>query len=174
MTLKKKVIYYAICAVLVCLGFWYVRVHTRKVSGQISSQTLAPDVQEKLIISQALHSIISIKRTGGDVKTSTSYLPRRAAIEIGEDGNVKVIAPQWGTELAPQFGLAYSDKARLSLGVGVFYWRNMELVPFLGVGLSKFDARLGVAVSYNVWSNTHLFVGIQTDKTPVGGVSFNF
>lgn len=176
MTKTRKAFYATSCALLLCVGYWIARKRTTRAVQQIRSTILAPNVEEKLIVSQEQHKITVIKRnkTGGN-STSTTYLPSHSAIEISRDGSVKVSAPQWGTELVPTFGFGYSDKARLVLGANVLYVKRFDVMPFLGIGVSgKVDGRLGMAISYNAYSNTHLFCGLQSNGGIVGGVSFNF
>lgn len=179
--MTKKGAFYAAISILCLGGLWYLRHRTdRKADKQISSQALPKKDNAEFIIDETHHKITTVSRQPngsggpGSIVQRSSYLPPHAKVEIGNDGSIKVDARIWGTELSPQFGFAYSDKARAFLGLSVLYYNRLELVPFVAIGISHIDGRIGAALAYNVYSNTRLFVGMQTNGTPVGGISFNF
>jgi hypothetical protein len=172
MTIKRGVIYGAIIVAL-SIVLWFMHRRDRSVDQRINTPVLMPGDSEKLILDPAHHSIIDVTRTGPVRRT---YLPPHpVSVTIGKDGKVTVTSRAWGTEASPFIGFGYSDKARLALGVDLLYWHRWELGPFLGVTMSgPLSVRVGVKVSFNVWNNTSLYVGVDNTKTPTGGISFKF
>jgi hypothetical protein len=172
MTLKRGLIYGLI---LSCLGaLWFLRRHDANKDQTITSQTLAPHEQEKIVLDPVRHTVTTVTRTG-PVK-QTFLPPHPVSVSIDDKGVVTVTSRAYGTELSPFVGLAYSDTARLALGVDLLYWHRWEVGPALLLRVSggPSTVRVAVKVSYNVWSNTSLFVGVDNRGTPTGGISWKF
>lgn len=144
----------------------------RAVDHQISSPVLGPGETAKLILDPNNHSVTTVQRSG----TTRTYLPPHVtSVTVDAKGNIKFNARTRGTELTPFIGFAYSDKARLMLGVNLLYYKAWEG----GIGIAPtmsgpFSVRLALLASYNVYSNTSLFVGMTHQKEPIGGIAFRF
>lgn len=148
----------AVAAGLAALGLWF---HLHKRDVKIESTTLSPNVAEKLIINPGNHSLIVINDKG----TNVTRLPDRpSSIEFMKDGAVKITAPQSGFEAVPFIGIGYSQSLNDYIGLDYFYWKRLDF----GVAFS-FDrdvsfkhTALIALVSYNVWRNSQLSVGVDT------------
>ncbi len=175
MTKTKGIIYGSL--ILLALSVLYFGLHKRDagIDKQIGSTVLPSSDKAEVIIDAPHHRITTVKRDGGKVTTERKYLSSAAKIEVTNSGELHITQRAWGTELVPEIGLSYSDKLRLVGGVGVFYVQRFELLPMFALGLSgKVDGRLGIAVSYNVYNNTHLFVGMQANGGITGGLTLTF
>ena len=171
MTTKRYLIIAGLCSMV---SVWlYMRGHDKRVDVNTSSTTLGPNVAEKLIINPANHTLVMVPSSG---HTQTVFLPDRpSSIEVGKDGKVKVSVRAFGTEVVPFIGFAYSDQARLALGVSGLYWHKWEVGISAYPSVSgKFSFRLGPVCSYNIYDNTSLFLGITTTLSPIGGISLKF
>ena len=183
MTNTRKVIYASILTGLLVYGWRARHKADRRADEQISSQSLPLQDSGKVIVDEQRHTITTVVahsgRPGSNASSQpirrTVYLPPHAAVEIKKDGSIKVDARTWGTEVSPWLGFAYSDRARVALGLDLLYWHRWELGPFVGFTISgPFSARIGAKVSFNVWSNTSLYVGIDNRGTSTGGICFKF
>ncbi len=169
----KRGLVYALILLVVGTAYWLLRRHDARVDKAISSTTLAPTDQAKIIVDEKHHVITTIVR-GGPVKR-TFLPPHVTSVTFGKDGKVTVSARSFGTEASPFIGFTYSDNARLAVGLDLLYWHRWEVGPFIATSVSgRLSVRAGLKVSYNVYSNTSLFVGIDNQKTPTGGISFKF
>lgn len=101
---------------------------------------------------------------------------RKVAVTIDKDGNVSVYAPTSGVIFEPGLAAFYSDdKFRLGLDAQVFYWRKWGVNIGAGSTLEKpYTLKAYIAGSYNVWSNTSLFVGITHTKEAGFGLRIRF
>ena len=154
-------------------GWLYMRGCDKRVDTNTSSTTLSPNVAEKLIVNPANHTLTIVKSSGG---SQTIFLPDRpSSIEVGKDNKVQVTVRAYGTEAAPFIGFAYSDQARLALGVSGLYYKRLDLGAALFPSVSgRFSVRAGVMVSYNLYSNSSLFLGVTNTLNPIGGLSLKF
>jgi hypothetical protein len=171
MNIKRVLILAGLVAMAVT--WFYSRGCDKRIDSSIGSTTLAPNVAEKLIVNPANHTLVMVTSSG---HTQTVFLPDRpSSIEVGKDGKVKVSVRAFGTEVVPFIGFAYSDQARLALGVSGLYYKRFDLGAALFPTVSgKFTIRAGVVVSYNVASNTSLFLGVVNTGSPIGGISLKF
>jgi len=179
----RKAAYASFLAGLLILGWRSLHKVNRHTDEQISSQTSPPTDNAKIIVDEQRHTITTVVANPGRPGSKgnsqpvgrTIYLPPHASVEVGKDGSIKVNARTWGTEVSPWLGFAYSDRARLTLGLDLLYWHRWEVGPFIGFAISgPFSVRAGARVSFNVWSNTSLYVGVDNRGTPTGGISFKF
>jgi hypothetical protein len=130
------------------------------------SPNLRPGVREKIIVNPKHHSLIVITRT----ETKASTLPDRpSSIEFMDNGKVKVNSPQFGTEFSPFFGVAYALRGGIvGGGLDVLYWKKLDLSFGFGTNPSLIqDASLFVGVSYFVYSNTSLMLGMDNRQSPI-------
>lgn len=172
--------------VIFLIGGWYsCEKRTQAVNKQISGETLPEKDNAKLIINESRHTIESLVRvssrpTSGSnnessIQRNVSYLSPHASIEVEKNGKVVVINPKSGTKVSPWIGFSYSDTARMALGVDLLYLHNwnagLSLFPTVS---GSFSLRAGPTISWNVWSNTSLFVGVTNQLRPIGGLSLRF
>jgi hypothetical protein len=169
----KRGIYGLVAISIVGAGLWFLRGCNRKEDTKIAAPVLAPTDNAKVVIDPKHHRITTITRTGPVKET---YLPPHVtSVTIDKSGKVTVHARAWGTEASPFIGFGYSDRTRLVVGVGLLYWHNWEGNLAVAPTISgPFSIRLAALVSYNVYSNTSLYVGVDHTKSPIGGVAFKF
>lgn len=175
----KGVIYVAIIAVLLILGYLWRRKHDAKVDAQVVSVSLLKEDKAKYVIDETRHQLIEITHTNADgaVQQRTVYLPPHASIEVRKDGTFAVTARQWGSEVSPFLGVGVDSEehGRAVIGVNLFYIQRWELGAGLAIRVrSPLDARVFISGSYNIWSNTSLFVGVDNHKAVAIGVALKF
>lgn len=142
------------------LAFFALRYRDKKIDTKTSSAVLAPGIREKIVVNSDTHKL-SIFTKGHE---QSLFLPDRpSSIEVGENGKVTVTSRQYGTELRPFGGLGYSDKLRLYAGVDLSYWKRFDGGVFLSGGLNV-PIRVGGVVSYTVFSNTRLALGLDNGQ----------
>lgn len=171
--MKRGLIYGLI---IVCISFAVLRRCNRDVDNRISSPVLKSDEQAKVILDPRKRTATTVQRTHTGTVTKQTYLPpHTTAITVDAKGNVKFNSRVGGTEYAPFIGFAYSDKARLLVGVNLLYYRAWEGGLAVAPTMSgAFSIRLALVASYNVYSNTSLFVGVTHQKEPIGGIAWRF
>ena len=130
------------------------------------STVLAPDVRQKITVDPRHHSLVIISRDGSSVLT----LPDRpSSIEIMNTGKVKVNSPQFGLEASPFLGAAFSLRGGLlGAGLDILYWKRLDLG--LGAVVNPVyvqDTSVFLSISYRVWSNTSLAIGLDNHTTPL-------
>lgn len=171
--------FYAVLATLILLGVFGFKACTKlqkKQDKQASSNTLAPDQKEKVVVNPENHTIeVVTKNPDGTTTTQTTFLPDRPT-QIIEDNNgkLKIVDHKFGVEKRPYIGVggALDGTPRVHAGMDFWYYKKLDL----GAGLdfnagvlsqvSKFDdTRLSVNASYNVWSNTSLALSVDNHKT---------
>jgi hypothetical protein len=83
-----------------------------------------------------------------------------------------VAALQFGTENRPFLVGAFAlDGTKLGLGVDLLYYKRVDLGAGLLVNpVHVQDARVFIGVSYFVYSNTSLMLGIDNQKNPLVGI----
>jgi hypothetical protein len=173
MAAKLKEIFAILAAILILiLGWKELYRHDKVKTASIVSTVLPSDDEAKVIVNPAKHTV-TVVTSGG---SRTSYLPPHAtAFEVSKAGAVKIDEQAYGTEISPFIGFAFSDTGRLALGVNLLFVHRWELgLSVFPTVSGSFSARVGPVVSYNVWSNTSLFVGVTDKLSPVGGLSVKF
>lgn len=147
-------------------AFFFGRGCQKKHDAATASTILAPDVKEKIVIDPRKHTVVIVTREG----TKATTLPDRpSSIEIHNDGKVIVTSPQWGIELDPFLGAAFSlHGGLLGAGTDFFYWKKADVgLGFMINPSNVLDTGVFLAVSYRVWSNTSLALGIDNHTTPL-------
>lgn len=167
--MKRGIIYGLIIAGILIAARWGC---DRSIDHGISTPVLGPNDTAKIILDPRGHTVTTVQRSG----TTRTYLPpRTTSVTVDAKGNVKFNARTYGTELSPFIGFAYSDKARLILGVGLLYYRNWEGALALTPSVSgTFSLRLALTVNYTVYNNTSLFIGVDHTRTPLCGIALKF
>jgi len=179
MTKLRGALYVAIIAVLLILGYKWRHKHDAAIDTKVTSQVLPKEDKAKYIIDQKRHRITEIKvaDNGHGTTERTSYLPDKASVEILKDGTVKVTSRSWGTEVSPFVGLGVGSDIRVkaSLGINGFYFQRWEAGGGLSVNLSQpKDVRAFLHVSYNVYSNCILSIGVDNHKAVQALVGLKF
>lgn len=164
----------SVSIVILCvlvLGFFRHK-HDSKVDKATASQVLPPNAVEKLIVNSRSHTIKVVTSKGTETKY-TGDSP--ASIVVNKNGSAEVTTRSFGTETEPFIGLSYGDKMRLVFGASLFYYHNWDLNVALTPSVSgDFTIRGLASVSYNVYDNTSLFVGLDSSRSPVGGLMLRF
>jgi hypothetical protein len=160
---------YSIAVGLACLVlfgyFWFMRKQA-KTDTNTSSQLLAPNVEEKIIINP-LHRTITIVKPG---HTKTLDLPDRpTSIELMKNDGLRIVSPQYGVEARPFVGVGYNLRSGLvSIGTDVFYYKKLDLGLGLAVDPVKLqDTSIFFGMSCFVYSNTSVGIGLDNHVTPM-------
>jgi hypothetical protein len=134
---------------------------------KLPAALLANDA-EQIRVDPSTHRITITTPAGARTLT----LPDRSTtIDVRKGGQVNVTSPQLGLEARPFVGLGYGQGVRVYLGADLLYWKVLDLG--LGVALPSMtdksgwnfnDVRGFVGVSYNIWSNSRIGVGIDQQK----------
>lgn len=168
-TFEMKLHHYATVAgatILVIFSLLGLKSCQTKRDETIASTSLKAGVQEKIIVNPSKHTITVISDKGTQLITLPDH---PSIIEILKTGKVKITAPQWGYELDPFLGAAFSlHGGLLGAGADLFYYKKLDLgMGFMPNPSYMQDTGLFVAVSYRVWSNTSLALGIDNHTTPL-------
>jgi hypothetical protein len=141
------------------------------VSHTPASHVLLPkNDKEQIHINSSRHTITIV--TPGK---STTEFAKNPTIEVRNNGQIVVARHITGFEVSPTLGASYGDKLRVALGSDLFYLYRFD------VGVSGLIAnggtnvfRLGVTCSYNLYDSTSIFVGLDSAKSPIGGIKLRF
>lgn len=173
MTTKTKLI--GLSMLLVLLGLTLHQCNKPKTINTISSNQLKPNEKEEVLYNSVNHQI-TIKKDDG---TTTTEYSRNPVVTIEKNGTVDIQRHSLGFEHSPFLGLSMHDSLRVELGVSWFYYNHWDFNTSLSLTTKDFNdinniVRGTVSISYNVLSNTNVFVGIDNTKTPVVGVFLRF
>ena len=148
------------------IAFFFGRGCQKKHDQATSSTILSPDIREKIVIDPRRHTVVIVTREG----TRATVLPDRpSSIEVLNSGRTRINSPQWGVELDPFLGAAFSlHGGLLGAGLDVFYWKRADVGLGFMTNPSDFrDTGAFAAVSYRIYSNTSLALGIDNHSTPL-------
>lgn len=106
---------------------------------------------------------------------TSQYVPENATVEIKKNGEVLTHVQEVGLSHDPYVGLSVGDKPRLQVGMNLLYANRISLGTGIGFGLDRPDsfltiARLNVNVSYNIYRDTRVFIGVDHTGALLGGV----
>lgn len=179
MTKLRGALYVAAFSVLLIFGYKWRHKHDATVDAAITSTVLPQEDKAKYIIDEKKHTISTVERdtSTGRVLLRTTYLAPKAAIEIRKDGTVKVTQRVWGTEFSPFIGIGIDSgpHGRAALGINGFYVDRWEAGGGLSLNiLQAKDVRAFVHVSYNVYSNCILSIGVDNHKSVQALVGLKF
>lgn len=157
---------------LIPLGIWIEFQNSIKIEDQTSSNHLAPDVTEKIIIDPARRTLRRI--TPEYPSGRTLILPDRpSSVELLKDGTLRVTARQWGPELKPFAGAGFAGKKALAIvGVDMLYYKRFDLGLSLGPDDKSF--RIGALVSYNFYSHLRMSIGLDNTQAVGGYLTVRF
>jgi hypothetical protein len=165
----KQYIATGLAAMAILFGGFLWHRHNQKQDSQNLSETLAPGVDEKIIIDPIRRSLKIVKKTG--VKTTT--LPDRpTSLELLANDGIRINSPKWGTEMRPFLIASYDlSSGKLGGGLDLIYWNRFDL----GLGFATNpslvqDSTLFIGVSFFVWSNTSVMFGITNHTVPLLGI----
>lgn len=167
------------------VGFIVVLIHSchdKYIDNNINSPLLQPNEKEKIIVEPERHKIKIITHVSKSDDVKEAYFNDRGhtSVVINKDNSVTVNSRSWGTEFNPFIGLSYGDVFRLPVGFNFFYYRRFDLGFSVAPSLlfnKDFSVRGQVLLGYGLsgqFSNTHLFLGIDTKLEPVGGLYLRF
>lgn len=168
--MKRGLIYGAIIAGLFVL-YGILRHRDAKIDAIIAAPTLGPDDRLKYVIDPRTHTITTVTRDQGNGERVTrTFLNPHGPVAITEKNGGAVILTQrtYGTIHEPNIGAAIGVdlKPRVAVGVNLVYAQRWELGGGLMLTPSEIkDVRAYGAVSYNVYSNCLLSVGLDNHKT---------
>lgn len=141
-------------------GFILLRLHDRHIDTQTSSVTLSPGSIEKIIVNPVTHRLTIV--TPG--KLQNLFLPDRpSSIEIDKNGKATISSAQFGTEIRPFGGIGGGDKLRLYVGTDLGYYKKWDVGVFVS-GSKDVTLRAGINVSYTVYDNFRLSIGMDNAK----------
>ncbi len=140
--------------------FFYVKGCVRANPGLPSPAILKPGDKEEILVDPTRHTITIVTPHG---VTQTTLPDKPSTITLRDNGDVKVSAPQIGFQHRPFIGLGFANKWRFIGGCDLFYFKKLDFGPGLSFEPNQpFDTmRLNALLSYNVWSNTRVGVGID-------------
>ena len=153
--------FYISLGIIAGLLLLFLRIQCQKKQDQnINSVVLKPNEKEKILVNPQRHTISVVTHSG----VSKKFMPSRPfSIVEDKQGKLSLLTRDWGTEIDPLFGFSYGDDLRVNVGASFFYYKNFDFNGQLGL---LFDTRSPdplvkplVSISYNVYSNTNLFVG---------------
>jgi|ERR1700676_3907795 len=172
--MKFKRIGILILAGLVAIsGFLFWHRRNQKQDSQTASETLGPNEEAKIIIDPVRRTIVVV--TPAHVKTTT--LPDRpSSITLLKNDGMKVVSPQFGTEVRPFLtGIYTLNGGKLGLGCDFVYWKRADLGGGFAVNpLRVQDTTIFIGVSYFIYSNTSLMLGLDNKTTPLIGLKVRF
>jgi len=178
--IKSKLKLYAILGLIAALGVFGFKACRKIQKTQDTaavSTILKPNEERKVIIDPIKHKITTVTRNpDGSTKTRETYLPDRPTQIIeNKDGTIKIIVRKFGTEVRPYIGVGFGDVTRIQIGTDVFYYKKLDLGLGLGFNPTKLkDIRPNLNLSYNVYSNTSLFIGVDSHRDILGGLKVRF
>jgi hypothetical protein len=159
MTLKQM--FYTLVGIIALIGLLLLRQGCQHRQDQkIATTTLQPDQKAKIIVNSHKRTITQVTRTGTQVLNMPSH-----TFTVVEDnsGKLHIEVQQWGTELEPLAGFAFDGNARLDLGASLFYYKRFDLNGSFLFNVSKGASgpfiKPSISLSYNVYSNTSIFLG---------------
>jgi hypothetical protein len=167
----------ALCALLAVGVLLFLTYRTLKARIEAvvfhtpASHVLLPkNDKEQIHINSNRHTITIV--TPG--KTVTEFA-KNPVITEDKNGKITVTRNVVGFEISPFVGASFGDRLRLAVGSDMFYLYRFD------VGVSGLIAnggtnvfRLGVTCSYNLYDNTSIFVGLDSAKSPIGGIKLRF
>lgn len=177
MNLSTKIKLSLLLILIVILGYALHQCNKPQtvIANKKQIQQLAPDDRELIHYNETNHTVTITTKQG----TTTTEYSRNPTVHIENNEAVKVDRHDYGFETEPYVGFGIHDRPRIELGASLFYYNRWDL----GVGIAaSTNSNLSVnewirgeaMISYNVYSNTNLFVGVDTSKTVNGGIFFRF
>jgi hypothetical protein len=163
--------------ILSLVGYRIWQHYAKKTDKNITSTVLQPNQKRKEIIDPIKHQITDVTRdsTGKEVTHST-YLPDRPiSIIETNDNKIQIEERKMGPETRPYLGGSFGDVGRFQLGLDVFYFRQFDLG--LGLGFNPEilkDIKPNLNISYNFYSHTSVFIGIDNNHNALGGIKVRF
>ena len=165
---NKKVVL-VISGLVSLLLFGVFRACDKKKDIINSDTSLRPGEDEAVIVDPIHRSIIIVK-SGKTKKLNLPDRPTRIAL-MTNDG-IKISSPQYGTELRPFIIAAYDlNGGKLGIGADLFYYKRFDVGVGLVVNPVRVQDTVGfIGVSYFVYSNTSIQLGITNQIRPTIGV----
>jgi hypothetical protein len=167
----KEIIIVTQAILLIGIGGFLLFKHDKKVDNNITSTVLPKNDAAKVVINEIKHTI-SVTTASG---TKTTYLPPKAAIEVGKNGIVTVVDRVWGWQLAPYAGIGYSNGLRIHTGIDFFYFHRFDVgVGLLSDGKNLNSTAADLNLSYNFYSNTSMALSYSSSKVIGCFLKFRF
>jgi len=151
--------------VLALIGYDYFRRKQLVQDKNVLSTVLPSNDSEKIAIDPSGHKLLIITKSG----TVTKFLPNRPSeIEVRKDGSVVVTASQIGVEHGLFGGGGFqSGNVRVAVGLDLLYLRKWDAGVFVSDEIKDLTKpRIGVILSYTVWHDTRLSVGLDNAGSP--------
>ena len=169
--LRFKIILASLLGVVLLMLF-----KTHGCSHKIPKVALSSKDREEISYNSKSHQL-----TITTAKGTTQEYSRNPDIHIQKNGNVVVQRHVWGLEHDFVAGFGYSDTGRVVVGCNLFYFYKLDLVPMLAFvpnSNGRSFIKPYIATSYNVYSNTSLFVGTNPFNIQgldfIGGITFKW
>lgn len=151
--------------------FFWGWFHGRQSVVPATPASLPANDKEQITVDPRTHKLTILTAKG----VQTLFLPDRATtIDITKAGNAVVHDKQYGLEMNPFIGGAYGlHHGVVAIGTDVAYFHRLDLGVALGLPspFSFSTTSVLALVSYDVWRDTRLSVGIDQHKSPYIGVT---
>jgi hypothetical protein len=150
---------------------WY----SVKVSGTTVKEELKPNEKEKTIIDQKRKTVTKlVRKKDGTVEKSTVEGVRKVDVTISNDDKLTITARNRGFLFDPGVSVFYSkDKINLGLDIQWAYWRRYGFSG--GFGVSTDHKCSGYfSGSYNFYSQSSVFIGVNDNLKPIVGFKVTF
>lgn len=146
---------------LILIGLLSLKTCQTKRDVEIADTRLAANTSEKIIVNPLKRTLTVITAHG---ETITVLPDHPSSIEIMKSGKVKINSPQQGFEAVPFIGIGYNRSLNDYLGADFYYWKRLDLGAAFSFDrdLSFRNVSLIGFISYTVWNNSRLSVGIDT------------
>lgn len=163
--MRNKIIVGVLLTGALFLYYRYGMRHARMEDAKTGATVLAPDDNEKIVVDPDKHTISITTQKG----TTTEFLPSRpSSIELKKGGDVIVTARQYGIETVFFAGGGVSnDGLRVAIGTDLWYFKRLDIGTFVSDSTKDLTKlRIGVNLSYSVWHDTRLTLGLDNTGTP--------
>lgn len=128
---------------------------------------LHPSNKEQISYDESSHTLITVTPQG--VKRQFAKNPE---ITISKTNVVTTVTHPVGKEFEPFLGIGWGDGPRVHLGLSLYHFWRVDINGQLAFSLNTTIAPVIVipvaSLSYNVWRNTNLFVGIDPVNVVLG------
>jgi hypothetical protein len=144
--------------IVIALG-WAWFIYMAKYSKPMTPNVLPHGDTQQIIVDPIHHNITIVTPQGAHTTTLPDH---PSTFDVHADGTVKVTAKQFGFEHIPFVGFGYGAGLSSTIGLDFLYWKRLDLSSALFIPIQAVrDTTIGLAVSYNIWDNLRLTVGID-------------
>lgn len=147
----------------------------KKVIQNQFKEELKSNEKEKIIIDQKKKTVTKVTRKNNrQVEKKVIEGVRKSEVVISDNNQLSVTTRNRGVLCEPGLSLFYS-KNRMNLGLDIqfLYWRRYG--ASMGFGASRgLVCSAYCGLTYNFFSNTYLFIGVNDEIKPILGLKVSF